>query len=101
MIRPVPLIQLKDQPTQRALGYVIGALQDIALKEIVDGGLLTDVVLVSGVANGIAHKLDRKPRGYLIVRRNGSAVVWDDLPTNDKILTLFTTIDVTVSLWVF
>lgn len=100
MIRAIPTVAVKDQATERALGHIISAVGDIALKEILDGELLKDVVIVAGTPKLVAHKLGRKPVGYLVVRRSANSMVWDSAATKE-FLTLSASANVTVSLWVF
>lgn len=80
------------------------ALAPVLNSAIIDGILLQDVVLATGLTNKISHKLNRKPLGYIVIAKNANAQVWDSQATNllpKSTLELLCSADVTVSLWVF
>lgn len=76
------------------------AFNQINTKAIVDGVLLKDIILTTGIINKISHKLGRKPLGYIIVRRNANSTIYDNSVDN-KTINLNCTANVTVSIWVF
>ena len=83
----------KFSPLFETLGQVVN-------KEIIDGILLEDLSLVSGITNPIPHRLGRNPRGWLLVAKNANADVWEG--ERDKSFISFECDnDVIISLWVF
>jgi hypothetical protein len=72
-------------------------------KQILDGVLLEDVVLTTAALN-VSHGLGRPVTGYMVIKRNANAVVYDNESSNTKktqFLILRASATVTVSLWVF
>lgn len=84
---------------QDAVNFVF---QDISSKTILDGRVITDV-LVNG-SKLINHLLGRKLQGYLIISKDANADVWDSQSTNTTpavSLILNSSGPVKVNLWVF
>ena len=78
--------------------------KDITSRDILDGRLIENVSIVSGVEMVLSHKLGRAIRGWTLTRLSAGAIVWDsqaDNPTPKATLVLNASADVTVSLWVF
>lgn len=78
-------------------------LNPLLATPIIDGNLLEGIDISSG-SNVVNHKLGRKLRGWIIVRIDGVAVIYDTQATNqtpELTLTLTSDAAVTVSLWVF
>lgn len=91
-----------SKASQRAQDSAESSLKSILSKEIIDGVLIEDVILVAGQDNLVAHKLGRTPRGYLVVRCSSQASVWDSEPVYpDKFLELQSSANIIVSLWIF
>lgn len=89
---------------------VIEELQDNAeplMQQIQDAFLLDGVLLKKKSINGVTmvvHGLGRSPIGYVVIRRRGSVVVYDDQDSNknsNKTLKLNSASLVEVDLWVF
>lgn len=79
-------------------------LEPVLKKEILDGILLKNITLTTGVLNHVSHKLQRPVIGYFVVRADASSNVWDSEDDNlnrDVFLDLRCSANVTVSLWVF
>lgn len=76
-------------------------VQPLVLNPTLDG-LLLESVSVGTVATKIEHKLRRPLRGYVIVRQNAQAQIWESsqaLP--GAFLTLQASSPCIISLWVF
>lgn len=72
--------------------------------QILDGVLLTDIELTTGVSNNIEHKLGREIIGYIIVKKNANSIIWDSQDTNklsNLTLVLNCSANVKISLWIF
>lgn len=76
-------------------------IKPLVLSSIIDGVLLKDLKLVSGL-NAINHKLNRKPEGWIVVKSDANATFWQSVSELEKqILNLNSSAAATVSLWVF
>lgn len=68
---------------------------------ILDGALVEDVSLSTSETK-VNHTLQRKPIGWIIVKKDAAQDVYESGSTNqDRFLSLTATGTVTVSLWVF
>lgn len=96
-------IQTADRVINMIQDNVSNILDPLSSKDILQGQILQNVVLLSG-ANTIAHKLNRKLIGWFIVRQRASATVYDTQDTQarpDIFLSLVSSANVTVDLYVF
>jgi hypothetical protein len=87
-----------------AQDYVEEVLNPILNAAIIDGVILKDIDLVSGSFTSVEHKLGRKPRGYLVIRKSAAETVYEDAGDYDSrklFLKLKASGSVTVNLWVF
>lgn len=78
-------------------------INPILASPIVNGLQLDNIVLTIG-DNVINHKLGRKLQGWIIVRKNAQAGIFDTQDVNQMpqlTLNLTSDADVTVSLWVY
>lgn len=83
--------------------YVGLALRPLLANPLLDGLLLEDVELANGVTE-VPHKLGRELRGWLIVRQDANASIWDSQTAHTRrnvSLMLNASAAVTVSIWVF
>ena len=89
---------------------VIEELQDNAepiMRKVQDAFLLDGVLLKKKTVNGatvVPHGLGRAPAGYVVIRRRGNVLVYDDQDSNKnprKTLNLNSASSVEVDLWVF
>jgi len=64
------------------------------------GVMLKAVELFTGT-NIINHRLGRKPQGWMITDINGPATIYRSFPFNDLTLTLNSSANATVNLYVF
>lgn len=65
-----------DSILNRFQDNVQTALNPLLQLPIVDGVLLEDISLTSGVDNAVPHKLLRKPRMWLLADQRNNATVW-------------------------
>lgn len=89
--------------------YVTGTIQDnvaealdaVNKSQIIDGGLMEDIDLVSGQTNLIAHRLGRTLRFWILVRQDTNSTVWETQSDNPELfLTLNCSSNCKVSLWI-
>lgn len=72
--------------------------------QLLDGNILSDIVLVTGQDNRIDHKLGRTLQGWMLVGLNASAIIYDNQANNslpNSTLLLRTSANCTVKLYVF
>ena len=84
--------------------HVESVINPVLDSAIIDGVLLEDIALVSGSFTSIEHKLGRKPRGYLVIRKSAAETVYEDVGDYDNrklFIKLRASGTVTVNLWVF
>lgn len=86
---------------ERLASSVVRVLNGLAASEIISGSLITDVDLGT-TAVRVAHKLGRKPLGYIVIRRDSDATVFEQVEDReDFFLNLKASATVRVNLWVF
>ena len=86
---------------QDHLEEVINPITD---SQIIDGVILEDIALNSSTFTTIEHKLGRKPRGYLVIRKSAAQTVYEEAGDYDNrklFIKLRASGTVTVNLWVF
>lgn len=75
------------------------ALQDISDSLIVEGVQIGPVT-IGTTATTIAHTLNRMPLGYFVVKKSGPGDIYD-MAINASNLTLVSSSQVRVSIWVY
>lgn len=71
---------------------------------ILDGVLVKDICLEANTSNEIKHKLGRKPRGWIIVRKRADSRIWDLQSTNpepSKTLSIACSHACQIDIWIF
>lgn len=102
-MRRIPKVHTNDRLINQLQQNFAQALEPLLSNPITQGVLLTSVKLTSG-ANQVQHGLGRAPQGWIPVRVRGSATLYDEQDTNSTpslTLSLVTSADVTVDLYVF
>jgi len=87
-----------------AQDHIEEVLNPVLNAAIIDGVILEDIDLVSGSFTSVEHKLGRKPRGYLVIRKSAAQTVYEEVEDYDNrklFLKLKASGSVTVNLWVF
>ncbi len=81
---------------------VDAVLRVIRIKDLLDGRLISDLILDHSVVNTIDHGLEKPIRGWFVVRKDANSDIWESISEfPSKQFNLNATADVTVSLWVF
>lgn len=93
-------VNVSDYDLSRVQDSVSQTLNDITLKPLLDGFLLTNISLIAGVDNKINHKLGRTLQMWLVVRQDANANVWEVASVTSSVLALRCSANVTISLWV-
>jgi hypothetical protein len=102
-LRDLKKLDSELQEVVKLQEYVGRCISAIISSQVLDGTLLQNVSLKSGL-NEVAHKLGRKPQGWIIVRKRANANIWDEQDSNSKsklTLRLQASAAVKVDLWVF
>ena len=87
-----------------AQDHVESVINPVLNSAIIDGVILEDIDLVSTGFTSIEHKLGRKPRGYLVIRKSAAQTVYEEAGDYDNrklFIKLRASGTVTVNLWVF
>jgi hypothetical protein len=103
-VRPFEKTRAKDRDTRSVQDSTERSLRQIGQASLIDGRLITGVVITSGAVNVVEHGLGRAHNGWLVVGQDTPVMVWDeqvDNPVPARTLRLQATDDVTLSLWVF
>jgi hypothetical protein len=95
-------VQVADEALNRVQDRLKTVTDALVANLIMDGRLVT-VTLTSGGFSAVSHGLARPPQGYLVVRRDANANIWDRPNSSDAFAFLYLqpSATVTVTLWVF
>lgn len=103
-LNPIEKIKTTDSDLSAVQDNIVRSLSSLLVKEILDGQILKNISLASGSINKVSHLLSRPVTGYIVIKKNANATIWDSESSNaqkDLFLTLNTSANCTVSLWVF
>jgi len=92
-----------DQDFQQLQSNIEAAFLHIISKEIFGGSLKKDIAITTA-DTFIDHPLDREPNGWIIVRKNANADIWESSTINtfkERIIILKSDATVTASIWFF
>ena len=104
MIPSLRRVRSSDDVVRQLQDAADSVLKVITKKEILDGNFLEDITITAGTPKVVNHLLGEKLRGWISVRKNAQAHVWDSQDTNQtpfSTLILNASASVTISLWVF
>jgi hypothetical protein len=95
-------INTEDYDLSRVQDSIEEVLSPLSVLPLLDGVLLEGVYLGSSASgNEVKHLLGRKPRFWIVLKKNAQADIWQiSSVLESKILTLKASAPVTVSLWV-
>lgn len=70
--------------------------------QIINGQVLKGILLTTGQDNPVSHKLGRELVGYIVIKKNANADVWDSTSATPTLtVVLQTSANCTVDLYVF
>jgi hypothetical protein len=98
-MKDMKTIQGGGDTFQRLQDNVQNALTPLLKLPISDGVLITGIMLKAGQPNKISHTLSRQPRLWILADQSANANVWRT-GWDALLLTLQTSADCTVALWV-
>lgn len=99
-MQPFDRVQTQDGTLNRIQDRIKIVLRAIISKPILDGQIIDSITLPAGVATNVAHKLGRKPKGWIPVQ--GVSTTITENSKDDKFLNLTAGATVTnTSIWVF
>ncbi len=95
-------VQVDDETLNRVQDRIKVVTDALVANQLLEGRLVT-VTLTAGAFTQVTHGLGRQPQGYIVVRRNANAVIWDQPNSTDAnaFLYLQPSATVTATLWVF
>lgn len=95
-------IKSDDYELMRVQDNVNAALIPIQTAQIIDGQVLKNISLITGQPNIINHKLNRNLVGYIVIRKDTNADVWDSSSSTPALtILLYTDVNCKVDLYVF
>ena len=97
-------IRTSNPELMRVQDEVEQILNPLAKLEILDGHLLRDISITAGTPLVVNHGLARPVIGWVVVRKNANADIWDSQDTNrivGRTLVLNSDANVQLSLYVF
>jgi hypothetical protein len=77
------------------------ALNPVLALPILDGLQIDGIKLIANKAQAINHQLQRLPQGWFLVDNTANTVVWRTQAFNTLTLSLESSSDTTISIWVF
>jgi hypothetical protein len=95
-------VQVDDETLNRVQDRIKVVTDALVANQLLEGRLVT-VTLTAGAFTQVTHGLGRQPQGYIVVRLNANAVIWDQPNGTDAnaFLYLQPSATVTATLWVF
>ena len=95
-------VQVDDEALNRMQDRIKTVTDALVANSLLDGRLVT-VTLASGGFTAVSHGLARPPQGYIVLRRDANANIWDLPNAADSFAFLYLqpSATVTVTLWVF
>ena len=102
MLPPLVKLKVEDPDLLRVQDRIYTSLQAALRVPLLDGNLVTQT-FSAGVATPVNHGLGRKPVGYLVVSNSSGAAVaeTDKTQRTAGTLTITTSANVTLDIWVF
>ncbi|MEZ0208564.1 MAG: hypothetical protein ACAH17_00100 [Candidatus Paceibacterota bacterium] len=88
-----------SESNQKLMTNIEQAVSGAIRSPLLDGRMIEAVAITAG-DNRITHKLGRKVRGYIIVKKSGNVDVYDS-ESDELYLILNSSGGATVSVWVF
>lgn len=68
---------------------------------ILNGNMIVDIDLTASTPRAINHLLQRMPQGWVLTDNTANAVIWRAADFNNFAITLESSADTTISIWVF
>jgi hypothetical protein len=104
MIEPFRRIRTANDELRQLQDATAVVFASLAGRSLIDGVLIKDLAFTASVEKTVNHFLGREIEGWLVVKKNATADIWDGQATNPtptRTLRLTASADVTISLWVF
>lgn len=97
------LTKVVDSEARRFQESVRLSFEKLSGVPFLDGTLIEDVTITTGTPKVVNHGLGREPVGFLVLDRDANAIVWQSTTTVNYAnrMTLNSSANVTISLWVF
>ena len=86
------------QENQQLQTNIENAIAETLKNPLLDGRLLPATLVLGN--NKLEHKLDRKVRGYIIVKKSAACDIYD-ISSDDLFITFASTANAAVTIWIF
>jgi hypothetical protein len=103
-IKAFKKIPVTDRDTNKVQDNIQTFVEPLINNPMLDGTLVTNICLLPLVSNEVVHGLNRKPLGWVIVRKRHDSRIWDLQDTNadpSKTLSIACSHPCQIDLWVF
>lgn len=102
-LRNYKIVSTDDAVLAKIQANVSDFVEPIQRSAIWQGVLYKNVSLLAANITLFAHKLNREPLGWIVVRKNAESDVWEDSSELNKksFIGLKCSNDVTIDIWVF
>ena len=103
-MREFKKINTLDPELVKVQGNIQEYLRGITTNPLLDGVRVTGISLSASGTTPVEHTLGREPLGWILIRKRGTADVWDSQDTNalpSRTLALNCSVNVEVDLWIF
>lgn len=97
---PFTQLQHPDSLINRIQNVISNTLAPIISVLFLDGVQLTSITLTAATPTVVSHRLGRPVANWWVTKLNANAVVWESAPSTDTTITLSTSADATVNIWV-
>lgn len=102
MLNPFRKVKTTSEEVKHLQDAVALIFNQVLKKQIIDGRIIEDVVVNTGSPVSVAHGLGKAVRGWVVIKKNANADVWDSASvTPTATMDLNSSANVTISLWVF
>jgi hypothetical protein len=76
-------------------------LNPVIATPILNGNQISDIVLKASIPLAVNHLLQRMPQGWILTDNTANAVIWRSAALNNLTITLESSADTTISIWVY
>jgi hypothetical protein len=103
-VRDFKKVNASSEELNRVQDAIEAVLNPVLASAPIDGVHLKGIFLAASTVTQVAHKLNRKAAGWILVRKSANANVWEpasQVPLASSTIALESDADVTIDLWVF
>lgn len=97
---PYTQLQHSDTLINRIQNLVATAITPVLSILFLDGQQLTSVTLTAATPTVVSHRLGHPVNNWWVTKLNANAAVWESAASTNTTITLSTSADVVVNIWV-